>query len=105
MNDTKIEPDAVSYNSGMSACDRAGQWQKALWMLFSEFIEASLEPTTISYSAGVSACSKGWQWQHALALLGSMEGVKLSPDAISSPTILESARAKEVVSGSGRCLC
>ncbi|CAK0840363.1 unnamed protein product, partial [Prorocentrum cordatum] len=61
-----------SYNGGISACEKCGQWQRAL-ALFGEMREARLEPDVIfSYSAGVSACEKGEQWQRALALLSEI---------------------------------
>ncbi|CAK0863307.1 unnamed protein product [Prorocentrum cordatum] len=57
--------------AGISACEKAEQWQPALALL-SEMGEAKLEPNVISYSAGISACEKGEQWQRALTLLSEM---------------------------------
>ena len=71
----------VSYNAGISACEKGEQWQRALALL-SEMWEAKLEPDVISYSAGISACEKGEQWQRALALLSEMWEAKLEPDVI-----------------------
>ena len=48
---------AVSYNAGISACEKGEQWQRALALL-SEMWEAQLEPYVISYSAGTSACER-----------------------------------------------
>ncbi|CAK0818311.1 unnamed protein product, partial [Prorocentrum cordatum] len=61
----------LSYNAGISACEKGEQWQRALALL-SEMWEAKLEPNVISYSAGISACEKGEQWQRALGLLSEM---------------------------------
>ncbi|CAK0805438.1 unnamed protein product, partial [Prorocentrum cordatum] len=72
----------LSYNAGVSACEKGGQWQRASALL-SEICEAMLEPNVISYSAGVCACEKGGQWQRALALLSEMREAKLEPDVIS----------------------
>ncbi|CAK0819866.1 unnamed protein product [Prorocentrum cordatum] len=93
----------VSYNAGISACEKGEQWRRALALL-SELCASKLEPTVISYSAGISACEKGAQWQRALALLSDMWMAKLEPDAWSSTT-LGSARARRASNGSGRFLC
>ena len=69
----------VSYNAGISACEKSEQWQRALALL-SEMWEAKLEPGVISHSAGISACEKGEQWQRALVLLREMWAAKLEPD-------------------------
>ena len=58
----------ISYNAAISPCEKGGQWQKALALLW-EMPEKQLEPVVISYSAAISACEKGEQWQQALALL------------------------------------
>ncbi|CAK0789332.1 unnamed protein product [Prorocentrum cordatum] len=81
MSEVKLDPDVISYNAGMSACEKGEQWQRALSLL-SEMIEAKSEPDVIiSYSAGISACEKGEQWQRALSLLSEMQEAKLEPDA------------------------
>ncbi|CAK0790318.1 unnamed protein product, partial [Prorocentrum cordatum] len=68
------EPNVISYSAGTSACEKGGQWQRALALL-SEMPEAKLEPDIIfSYNAGISACAKGEQWQRALALLSEISG-------------------------------
>ncbi|CAK0837722.1 unnamed protein product [Prorocentrum cordatum] len=99
----------VSYNAGISACEKGQQWQPALALL-SEMRDAKLEPDVISptmaapaltdgesggsglappsgpcephYNAGISACEKGEQWQRALALLSKMREAKLEPNGI-----------------------
>ncbi|CAK0825413.1 unnamed protein product, partial [Prorocentrum cordatum] len=72
----------VSYNAGISACEKGEQWQRALALL-SEIREAKLEPDVIfSYTAGISACEKGKQWQRALALLSEIREAKLQPNVI-----------------------
>ncbi|CAK0860392.1 unnamed protein product [Prorocentrum cordatum] len=83
MRGVELQPDAFSYNAGISACEKGKQWQRAVALL-SEMCEADLDPDVIfSYSAGLRACEKGEQWQRALALLGEMRGASLQPDAFS----------------------
>ncbi|CAK0875288.1 unnamed protein product [Prorocentrum cordatum] len=64
----------ISYNAGISACEKGEQWQRALALL-SEMREAKLDPDVISYNVGISACEKGQQWQRALALLSEIAGI------------------------------
>ena len=81
----------VSYNAGISACEKGGQWPEALSLL-REMDQVKLEPNVISYNAGVSACEKGKQWPEALSLLREMEEVKVEPNVILT-TMLQSERA------------
>ncbi|CAK0905364.1 unnamed protein product [Prorocentrum cordatum] len=46
MREAKLEPDAISYNAGISACEKGERWQRALALL-REMREAKLEPTII----------------------------------------------------------
>ncbi|CAK0839814.1 unnamed protein product [Prorocentrum cordatum] len=93
----------ISYNTGVSACEKVGQWQPALARL-SELWEAKLDPEVISLSAGISACEKDGQWQLALALLCEMWEAKLVSDFIYT-TILGPVRARRAGFGSERLRC
>ncbi|CAK0874690.1 unnamed protein product, partial [Prorocentrum cordatum] len=66
----------LSYNAGISACEKGEQWQRALALL-SEMREAKLEPDVISYNVGISVCANGGQWQEALSMLRTMRLRKL----------------------------
>ncbi|CAJ1460943.1 unnamed protein product, partial [Effrenium voratum] len=72
--------DSGAFNSAINACEKAGQWQAALWLLAS--MEAARLADEISYNAGISACSKGSQWETALALLATMPYVEIQPTVI-----------------------
>ena len=50
-------PNAISYNSAISACEKGARWALALGSL-SEMFDAALEPDVISFSAAISACEK-----------------------------------------------
>ncbi|CAK0892995.1 unnamed protein product [Prorocentrum cordatum] len=95
----------LSYNAGISACEKGEQWQRAL-VLLSEMWKAKLKRNVISYNAGISACEKGEQWQRAMALLSEMREAKPEPDVISpTSTMLGSARARSASSGGRRWHC
>ena len=51
-------PALVSYNAGISACEKGEQWLEALSLL-REMEHAKVDPDVISYSAGISACEQG----------------------------------------------
>ena len=66
----------VSYNAGISACEKDGQWPAALSLL-REIEDVKLEPNVITYSAGISACEKGGQWPEAQSLFRDTGIMKL----------------------------
>ncbi|CAK0865253.1 unnamed protein product [Prorocentrum cordatum] len=90
-------PHSISYNAGISACEKGEQWQRAMLLLI-EMREAKLQPDVTSYSAGISACEKGIQWQKALSLLSEMREVKLEADILSYSGVIS---AGEKASGLG----
>ena len=60
-----LEPDVVSFNIAMSACNTSKQWEKAL-QLFEEMQHRRLEPDVISFNISMNACTKSKQWEKAL---------------------------------------
>ena len=58
MGDVKLDPNVITYNAGISACEKGGQWPEALSLL-REMGDATLDPDVITYSAGISACEEG----------------------------------------------
>ncbi|CAK0847313.1 unnamed protein product [Prorocentrum cordatum] len=81
MQTTKLDPNVVSFNAGISACEKGKQWQRAL-ALMSEMRETKLEPDAISYNAGISACERCGHWRQALSLFGEMFESSLEPDEL-----------------------
>ncbi|CAK0882114.1 unnamed protein product [Prorocentrum cordatum] len=62
----------VSYNAGIRACEKGGQWQLAL-ALMSVMWEANLEHDVISYVVGISVCeSTGTNYSTHHALEGNV---------------------------------
>jgi len=82
MREAKLEPDAIRYNTGISACQKHGHWRYVLALL-SEMCEAKVEPDVISYGAGIIACEKGRQWQQGVSLIREMWKAKLGTQVIS----------------------
>ena len=68
MGMTKVQPDVISCNAVISACEKGGQWQQAL-KLFEAMPSAKVQPTVITCNAAISACREG------RAVEGSIKGV------------------------------
>ena len=101
----KVQANAVSYSSALSACQKSSEWPRALWPLQSmtdqllgcsiSWIELphqteevcsilksnsatwmrQISPTLIALSSSISACEKGGEWQRALILFTSAQMV------------------------------
>ena len=56
-----MKPDVYSYNALISACEKGGQWERAV-EVFEEMKAAGVKPDVITYSALITACEKGAQW-------------------------------------------
>jgi pentatricopeptide repeat domain-containing protein 1 len=74
MRNARISPTVISYNAAVSACEKGGQWQQALFLL-QTMPKANLRIDVISYSAAISACEKGGQWQQSVTLFEKMLSV------------------------------
>ena len=68
MPTVRVTRDVISFNAGISACEKGGEWQRAFFLL-AHMPSGRVIPTEISLSAGISACSTARQWCIALSLL------------------------------------
>ncbi|CAN0425577.1 unnamed protein product, partial [Ectocarpus sp. 12 AP-2014] len=85
-------PDVVSYSATITACSRAGNWERALGLL-EQMREDGLEPNSTTFTTMISAWRRDWGYgsdgargQEArgalLPLLASMATCRgLTPDA------------------------
>ncbi len=60
MQRQSVEPDVISYNAAISACEKGAHSEQAL-QLRREMLRESVEPDVISYSSAIGACAKGAQ--------------------------------------------
>eukprot|EP00439_Symbiodinium_sp_Y106_P057621 s2471_g8.t1 len=76
-------PDQISFNAGISACNKARKRQMVLYLL-SQMTAARVVPNRISFSfnACISACEKAGEWQMTLHLLSLMPEAGVIPDRI-----------------------
>jgi pentatricopeptide repeat domain-containing protein 1 len=70
MMESSLIPDIQTYSSVISACEAAGQWQRALGILRSMSFENNEGPLPNLYcfNAAIAACEKGGAWVEALDL-------------------------------------
>ncbi|CAE7286311.1 unnamed protein product [Symbiodinium pilosum] len=78
----RVIADEISFNAGISACEKGGEWQMALCLL-SQMPAARVIADEISFSAGISACEKGGEWQMALFWLSQMPAARVIANEIS----------------------
>ncbi|CAJ1363337.1 unnamed protein product, partial [Effrenium voratum] len=80
----------VSYNVIISACEKGGQWQKAL-----QLFQSMATPDACSYSAAISSCEESRHWQKALDLFGAMmQLARIQPDLVSYICLLDAVHDK-----------
>jgi len=87
MWEAKLEPNVISYNARISACEKGEQWQRALLLCVMREVKevpnaARYIPAIVallrrhdtryrlvSFNAGTSTNNKGEQWQRSMSLL------------------------------------
>lgn len=107
MNESKLRVDPQTYSSVISACEAAGQWQRALGVLQTMMTTKGTEVDDYSrfnlycFNAAISACEKGGAWVEALELFYRMmdKGGTVTPNFVTLSSILvalENAGQKEL---------
>jgi pentatricopeptide repeat domain-containing protein 1 len=98
MIDEELIPDVQTFSSVISACEAAGQWQRALGIL--QMIIEDAEPrygdaetvhlNLYCWNAAISACEKGGAWVEALDLYERMlENDSIAPNFITMNSLIE----------------
>ena len=67
-----VKPDAISYNSLITACAKGDRTEEALDVF--EFMQAAeVEPDVFSYNSLITACAKGGKTEEALDVFKCMQ--------------------------------
>ncbi|OLP85191.1 2-oxoglutarate dehydrogenase, mitochondrial [Symbiodinium microadriaticum] len=83
----------IAFNSAISACEKAGDWEEAVALL-QQMCRKHVSADTVSHNAVISAFEKAGEWQRAMLQLQMMSEEKLSPDIISHNALISAcARA------------
>jgi pentatricopeptide repeat domain-containing protein 1 len=57
-----VPPNQYSYGGAIAACERAGEWVRAV-QLVQEMEASGCALGVVSYSSAISACAKGGAWR------------------------------------------
>ena len=82
MADIKVQPNLITFNAAISACEKGREWKKALSVI-DGMLNVSVEPDIVSFNAALSACYKTTQWQHSLGLFNALPKADIIPDVLS----------------------
>ena len=63
MQQLLMQPNGITYNATISACEKGLQWIIAV-LLLREVRECVLQPDLTTYNATISACENGQQWPY-----------------------------------------
>lgn len=107
MREGGVAPDVATYSATISACESAGEWQRALGVLqamMDDDSDKTADGTMLNlycFNAAVSACEKGRAWVEALELYERMLDISGSilPNAVTLNSLLvalENAGQKEL---------
>ena len=102
MKESGLQPDTPTLSSTISACEAAGQWQRALYLLQSAMNDdATVALNVYCFNAAISACEKGGAWVEALEIYEKMKqqgGTELRPNLVTVSSLilaLDNAGQKE----------
>ena len=102
MKESGLQPDTPTLSSTISACEAAGQWQRALHILQSSMNDnVSVALNVYCFNAAISACEKGGAWVEALEIYEKMKeqgGTELRPNLVTVSSLilaLDNAGQKE----------
>ena len=102
MKESGLQPDTPTLSSTISACEAAGQWQRALHILQSAMNDnVSVALNVYCFNAAISACEKGGAWVEALEIYEKMKeqgGTELRPNLVTVSSLilaLDNAGQKE----------
>lgn len=87
--------NTVAWNSGISTCDKAGQWPWAIWLLLRGLPQHSLKPTVISLTAALSACQKAGELEIAEGLLRGASSQNIQVDIMAYNSLVSSCEKSQ----------
>eukprot|EP00439_Symbiodinium_sp_Y106_P068239 s2092_g11.t1 len=79
---SRTTADLISFNAGISACEKAAQWELAL-ELVQALQQQGLRADIFTWNAALSACASAGNWEQACEVLNSMQLARLRADAVS----------------------
>ena len=99
MEEGSIVPNAVCYTTAMNACEKGGQWERAL-AIYQRVMDRKEEEEARGFrssrdgrdqllcDAALRAFEQGMQWQGALSLIVEMSSIGLKPDSLCFASVI-----------------
>ena len=89
MSRQNLRQSAITCGAAINACEPAGCWQLALWILDRAMLDE------ICHSATISVCEKAQRWETAVQLLqGAVARRRVEPDAVSFSAAISACEAR-----------
>jgi pentatricopeptide repeat domain-containing protein 1 len=91
MQEEGQQPDTQTFSSAISACESAGQWQRALRVLQSTLDDGDDSRLNLyCFNAAIAACEKGGAWVEALEIYERMKahGGSLRPNFVTIASLV-----------------
>jgi len=82
-----FDPDQQTYSSVISACQTAGQWQRAIGVLRTMTNDKKCLPNKFCLNAAIAACEKGDAWLEAVEIYERMKHL-VKPDFVTINSLL-----------------
>eukprot|EP00435_Cladocopium_sp_Y103_P027946 s3065_g6.t3 len=82
MKQASLQPDNISYNSCISACEFAAGQKAFAAQLVAEMRKASLDADLVTFNASISSCEKVSDWEGALQNLTTMDSSYIQADVV-----------------------
>ncbi|CAK9078701.1 Pentatricopeptide repeat-containing protein 10, partial [Durusdinium trenchii] len=70
-----LPPHVNAVNAAISACDKGGQWRRAIHFL-AWLPGWDLLPDVVSFNSTASGCGKAFEWQRSVHLIGKVQDVE-----------------------------
>lgn len=82
-----MRPNVVSYNAGMAACARAGQWRK-VHILLEKMQKFGIPPDDYTFSCLIAVCGKAGRWDQAVEMHDEMKRLGIRATAATFNSVI-----------------
>jgi pentatricopeptide repeat protein len=92
-NGVSESPNVITFSAAISACEKGGQWKRALSLL-DEMRDNGVAPDVIIFNAAILACAKASRPGVALQLFDQLDASQLQANEVSFNALLDALRAQ-----------
>ncbi|CAL1155302.1 unnamed protein product [Cladocopium goreaui] len=91
MSSLQVQPDVISYNATISACEKSCEWRLPLHLL--QHLDADVVADVVSCSGAICACQKVRDWELAHQLMWRMPHCRVGPNSFCRNSAIVAADA------------